>query len=136
LIEVSRDVADFVEVVRPHLTDVQVDHVAVVGINLVQLGIGKICSVKPVLHMHMLVRESNRWVTVMVARGLLVVNADILGGFVLINLEVEVRLGLDFRVNIAGEAVFLFLSELLFKVECIELLFHEGVDAALDLLEM
>lgn len=132
----GRDVAHFVKVAWAHLTDVKVDHVAIVSVDLCQLVISKVGSVEPVLDVHVLMRKSDGRVTMVVARGLLVVDANILGGLVFINLEVEVRLGLDLRVDFTSETVLFLLSKLLLEVESIELLLNEGADATLNLLEV
>jgi hypothetical protein len=59
LVEVRGNVANFVEVLRSHLTDVQVDHVAVVGVDLGQLVLVQVLGVQPVLDVHVLVREDH-----------------------------------------------------------------------------
>jgi hypothetical protein len=59
LIEVRRNVADFTEVLWSNLTDVKIDHMAVVSINLSDLVLGKILCVEPVLDVHVLVRKNN-----------------------------------------------------------------------------
>jgi len=59
LVEVRGNVANFVEVLGSHLTDVQVDHVAVVGVDLGQLVLVQVLGVQPVLDVHVLVREDH-----------------------------------------------------------------------------
>ena len=59
MVEVRRNVANFVEVLRSHLTDVQVDHVAVVGVDLGQLVLIQVLGVHPVLNVDVLVREDH-----------------------------------------------------------------------------
>jgi hypothetical protein len=56
---VRRNVADFTEVLWSNLTDVKIDHMAVVSINLSDLVLGKILCVEPVLDVHVLVRKNN-----------------------------------------------------------------------------
>jgi hypothetical protein len=55
----STNVANFVEVLRSHLTDVQVDHLAIVGVDLGQLVLVQVLGVQPVLDVHVLVREDH-----------------------------------------------------------------------------
>jgi hypothetical protein len=59
LVEVRGNVANFVEVLRSHLTDVEVDHVAVVGIYLGQFVLIQVLRVEPVLDVHVLVGEDH-----------------------------------------------------------------------------
>lgn len=73
---------------------------------------------------------------VVVARGLGVVNLQVLGGFFLVNLEVEVRLALNFAVDILCETLLLFLLELLLEMEGIQLLPNKPGNAVLDLLDV
>jgi len=136
LIEVRRNVADFTEVLWSNLTDVKIDHMAVVSINLSDLVLGKILCVEPVLDVHVLVRKNNWRVAVMVARGLGVKDLEVLRNFVLINLEEEVRLGLDFTVNVWSKALLLFTLKLFLKAKSIQLLLDESGDAVLDLLNV
>jgi len=59
LIEALGDVADLVEVLRSHLTDVEIYEVAVKAINFEHFIFCQAFSVDPVLNMDMLVRKSN-----------------------------------------------------------------------------
>jgi len=87
---VRRDIADFTEVLGANLTDVKIDHMTVVSIYLSNFVLRKILCVEPVLNVDMLVRKNNRWVTMVVARGLSVKDLEVLRHLLLINLEVEV----------------------------------------------
>lgn len=59
MVEVRGNVANFVEVLRSHLTDVEVNHVAVVGVDLGQLVLVQVLGVHPVLNVHVLMREDH-----------------------------------------------------------------------------
>jgi len=56
LVEVRWNVADLIEVLRAHLTDMEVDHMAVVGIYFEELIFGQVICIKPMLDVHVLVR--------------------------------------------------------------------------------
>lgn len=55
LVQMGGDVADFIKVLGPDLTDVQVDQLVVEGVNLGQLVLGQIFDVEPSLDVHTLV---------------------------------------------------------------------------------
>lgn len=74
--------------------------------------------------------------TVVVARGLSVIDLEVLLHLGLIDLEEEIGLGLDLLVYVGSEAFLLFAFELLLESECIELLLDECGDAALHLLQV
>ena len=59
LVEVRRNVGHLIEVLRAHLTNVKINHVAIVGVYLIQFLSGKRFSLNPMLHVHMLVRKNN-----------------------------------------------------------------------------
>ena len=90
LVEVRRNVGHLIKVLGSHLTNVKVNHVAVVSVDLIQLLRGKRISLHPVLHMHMLVRKNDRGVSVMISGRLLVDNLDVSCLLILIDLEEEV----------------------------------------------
>jgi len=71
-----------------------------------------------------------------VSRSLDVLEGHVCPDLVLINLEVEVRLGLDLSKYIPGNARLLFTLYLLFESECLELLLDELVDSLLDLIQV
>lgn len=74
--------------------------------------------------------------TVVVAGCLLVEHADVGVALGFINLEIEVRSGLNLLVDILSESLLLFSPDLFFKTESLELLLHQLVDAALDVLNV
>jgi hypothetical protein len=90
LVEMSGDVGDLVQVVRAHLTDVEVNQVVVVGVDLSELITGEVLSVEPVGDVHMLVRKCDRGMAVVVAWSLGVLQLQVGLHLVLIDLEVEV----------------------------------------------
>jgi hypothetical protein len=90
LVKVSGDVAHLVQVLGSYLTDVQVDKVAVVGIDLIKLVASEVLSIKPVSDVNMLVGKCNGGVAVVVAWSLNVLKGKIGFHLVLIDLEVEV----------------------------------------------
>ncbi len=100
LVEMGRNVAHFIKVFRADLTDVEIDHMAIVCVDLSQLFLSEVFGVEPVLNVHMLMRKDNGRVTVVVARSLGIKDLEVLGDLVLINLKEEVGLGLDFAVDI------------------------------------
>lgn len=102
-----RDIADLVEVLGSHLTDVQINHVAIVGVDLCQFILSEIFSVEPVLDVDVLVWQDDRGVTVMIARGLSVIDLKVLLYLGLIDLEVEIRLSLNLLVNVGCETLLL-----------------------------
>ena len=59
LVEALRDIANLVEVLRSHLTDVKVDQMAVEAVNFEHFILCQAFGINPVLNMNMLVRESN-----------------------------------------------------------------------------
>ena len=90
LIEVSGNVGNFVQVLRADLTDVQVDQVIVVSVDLSHLIVGKILGIEPVRDVNVLMRECNRRMSVVIARSLLVVDTDValLLGFIYLEVKV------------------------------------------------
>ena len=54
-----RDIAHLIQVLWAHLTDVKINHVTVICVNLSQLILSEVLSVKPVLNVHVLVREDH-----------------------------------------------------------------------------
>jgi hypothetical protein len=59
LVVMRWDVRNLVQILRAHLTDVQIDHVVIVSVDLVQLVTVQRISFDPVLHVHVLVRENH-----------------------------------------------------------------------------
>lgn len=59
LVVVRRDVADFVQVLRSDLADVQIDQVTVVSIDLGELLLVEVLGIEESLHMHVLVRKND-----------------------------------------------------------------------------
>ena len=72
----------------------------------------------------------------MISGRLLVVYFEIFRGLVLINFEVEIRLGLDIAINILSKSLLLLKLKLLLEIQSINLLLNQRADSALDLLEM
>jgi hypothetical protein len=136
LVEVCGDVRGFIQILGPYLTDVEIDQVRVVGIDLCHLFLIQTVGIQPVSDVHMLVRKGDRWVSVMVARGLLVEDANVGVTLGLVNLEVEVGSGLDFLVDILRESLLLLSPDLFFKAECFKLLLDKFVDTTLDVLDV
>lgn len=85
LIEVGRNIASLIEVLRPDLADVKVNEVMVVGVDFVEFVLGKILGVEPSLNVHIFVRKNHGWVSVGIAGGLLIVDLQVLAFLVLIN---------------------------------------------------
>ena len=88
------------------------------------------------LNVNMFVRENNRRVAVVVTGGLKVKDLEVLLDLVLIDLEVEVRLGLDLAVNVGCKALLLFAFKLLLEAKGIQLLLDKRGNAVLDLLDV
>jgi len=73
----------------------------------------------------------------MVVTGCLsIINFQVLGDFVLIDLEIEIGLSLNLLVNIRGKTFLLFALELLLESQSIQLLLDERGDPIFDLLQM
>lgn len=136
LVEVGRDVGYLVQVAWAHLTDVEVNQVVVVSVDLGELIAGEILGIEPVGDVHMLMRECNRGVAVVVSGSLNVLKLQVGLRLILIDLEVEVRLGLDLSEDILANARLLFTLNLLFKSECLELLLYELINSLLNLFQM
>jgi hypothetical protein len=71
-----------------------------------------------------------------VTRCLSIINFQVLGDFVLIDLEIEIGLSLNLLVNIRGKTFLLFALELLLESQSIQLLLNERGDPIFDLLQM
>jgi hypothetical protein len=71
-----------------------------------------------------------------VTRCLSIINFQVLGDFVLIDLEKEIGLSLNLLVNIRGKTFLLFALELLLESQSIQLLLDERGDSIFDLLQM
>jgi hypothetical protein len=71
-----------------------------------------------------------------VTRCLSIINFQVLGDFVLIDLEIEIGLSLNLLVNIRGKTFLLFALELLLESQSIQLLLDERGDPIFDLLQM
>lgn len=74
LVEMSGDVAHLVKILGADLTDVKIDHMVIVGIDLGQLLLSESLRVEPVLDVNVLMREDNRGVTVVIPWGLTVID--------------------------------------------------------------
>lgn len=72
----------------------------IVGIDFIKFLRVQCFSFNPVLHVNMFVREDNRWVSMMISRGFLVEDFEVLRNLILINFEEEVGLGLDIAIHI------------------------------------
>lgn len=86
----SGNVGYFIKVAGANLTDMKINHVVIVSVNLSKFIRGERISLHPMLNMHMLMRKNDRRVSVMISRGPLVENLEILRSLVLINLKEEV----------------------------------------------
>lgn len=71
-----------------------------------------------------------------VTRCLSIINFQVLGDFVLIDLEIEIGLSLNLLVNIRGKTFLLFALELLLESQSIQLLLDERGDPIFDVLQM
>ena len=96
--EASRDVAFILNVVGPDLGDVQIDHELVVAIKLVQLVLVVAIDIDGVRDVDVLVGQDVRWVAVLVAWSLEVVDLQIFHALLLIDTKEEVLLGDHFFV--------------------------------------
>lgn len=71
-----------------------------------------------------------------VTRCLSIINFQVLGDFVLIDLEIEIGHSLNLLVNIRGKTFLLFALELLLESQSIQLLLDERGDPIFDVLQM
>ena len=58
LLQVRGDVRNFIKFVRPNLTDVQINEMVVVSVNLCQFLFSKVFSINIVLNVHVLMRNN------------------------------------------------------------------------------
>jgi hypothetical protein len=108
--------------------------VAVEAIDLEHLFLSEPLGLEPVGHVNVLVGESDRGVTMVVTRRLLIEHTNVLALLVLIDGEVEVGAGLDLLEELVLEAITLLLLKLILEAEGFELLVKQGRDAALYIL--
>lgn len=59
LVEMRRNVADLIEVLRSDLANMQVNHMAVVGINLCKFFLSELLGIYESLNMNVLVRKNH-----------------------------------------------------------------------------
>lgn len=131
-----RNVRNLVEVLGSHLTNVKINHVAIVSIDLIKFFRIQGISVNPVLNVHMLVRKDHRGVSVVVSRSFPVEDLEVLRNLILINFEEEVRFSLDIAIHVLRESLPLFALKLLLESESIKLLLNKSGNASLDLFEV
>jgi hypothetical protein len=84
------DVADFIEVLWSDLTNVEINQMTVVGIDLIQLIFSEFLNIKVPLNMNVLMGKNHRWVSVSITGSLFIVDLEILLLLLLIDTEEEV----------------------------------------------
>ena len=78
LVEVRGYITHLIQILRSYLTNVKIDHMAIIGINLSQFILCQALSIKPVMNMDVLVGKDNRWTSVVVTRRLNVKDLKVL----------------------------------------------------------
>lgn len=136
LVQVSWDVADLVQILRSDLRDVQINQLAVVGIDLCQLLLGEIFHVEPFLDVDAFVGKDHRRMMMVVTWSLRVEDPQVVVLFVLVNREVEVGLGNSFSVDSLSESLFFFFLELILEVKVIQFLLQQLADLGLDIFQV
>lgn len=136
LVEMSRYVTHFIQVLRSYLTDVEIDHMTVICINLKHLIFRQSICINPVGYVHVLMREHYRWMSVVIPWCFFVVDLNVLITFVFVNLEKEVWLRFHLIESTWLQMLQLFTAKLLFEMEGVQFILQQFAYSTLDILEV
>ena len=128
LIEVSRDITDFVKVIRADLTDMHIYHKAVVSINLIQFIFSETFSWHPLANFNLFMGQDNLRMSLVVARSLHINNLHVRVNFIFVNFEEEVLFGGNLIVSGCSNTRLLLLRNLFFKAKEFKFLFNNLID--------
>lgn len=117
LVEMSRNVTQFIQILRSNLTDVQIDHVAVICVNLEHLIFIQTICVHPVGYVNVIMRQHHRGMSVVIPWCLCVVYLNVLSTFVFVDFEEKVWLRFHFIKSTWLQMLQLFFAKLLFKMK-------------------
>jgi hypothetical protein len=132
LVEMRWNVALLLDNTRTHLSNVHINHQAVVAVNLEEFVFSQILGVHEVLDVHMFVRKNHVGVSELVTRSFKVVDSQVLVPLVLVDAEEEIALGCNLLESVTLESLLLFGRELILETGQLKLVLDELVNSSLN----
>ena len=133
LVQVAWDVVLLIKVLRTDLSDVHVNHVSIVTVNLHHLVLVIAIDIDVVARRNVLMWQDAAWLSELVAGSLHVPDLQVTALLLLINLEEEVLLGDDLLVGVLCK---LLARDLVLELNKTNLLLNNFIDSFANILEM
>ena len=133
LVQVAWDVVLLIKVLRTDLSDVHVNHVSIVTVNLHHLVLVIAIDIDVVARRNVLMWQDAAWLSELVAGSLHVPDLQVTALLLLIDLEEEVLLGDDLLVGVLCK---LLARDLVLELNKTNLLLNNFIDSFANILEM
>ena len=133
LVQMAWDVALLIKVLGSDLSDVHIDHVGIVTVNLHHLVLVIAINIDVVVRRNVLMWQDAAWLSVLVAGSLHVPYLQVTALLLLIDLEEEVLLGDDLLVGVLCK---LLTRDLVLELNKTNLLLNNFIDSFANILEM
>ena len=133
LVQVAWDVALLIKVLGTDLSDVHVNHVSIVTVNLHHLVLVIAIDIDVVARRNVLMWQDAAWLSELVAGSLHVPDLQVTALLLLIDLEEEVLLGDDLLVGVLCK---LLARDLVLELNKTNLLLNNFIDSFANILEM